>query len=106
MNSIKLNATQDIELVRTNLRPEVGREPEGQAIVPAETPNTSPAPDGIKDVIQVSDRATTIRSLVERAGQLPDIRSERVEQLRALVQAGAYRPDAAAIADALLKSES
>lgn len=105
MNSIKVNGNNDIELVRTTLRPEVGREPDHQAIVQPEAVNSPAAPEGIKDVIKVSDRATTIRNLVEQVGQLPDIRSERVEQFRARIQNGSYRPAAATIADALLKSD-
>jgi flagellar biosynthesis anti-sigma factor FlgM len=106
MNSIKLNATNEIELARTNLRPEAGRDGEGSLVGQAESGFSAPVPEGIKDVIQVSDRATAIRSLVEQAGQLPDVRAERIEQLRLRVQSGTYNPDAATIADALLKNES
>ena len=104
MNSIKLNGTNDIELVRTNLRPEAGREGEGTVVAHPEVSHPAPAPEGIKDVIKVSDRATAIRGLVEQASRLPDVRAERVEQLRLQVQGGTYNPDAASIADALLKS--
>ena len=105
MNSIKLNATNDIELVRTALRPEAGRDGEGTAVAHPEVGHPAPTPEGIKDVIKVSDRAAAIRSLVEQASQLPDVRTERIEQLRSRVQAGTYHPDAASIADALLKGE-
>lgn len=105
MNSIKLNATNEIELVRTNLRPDAGREGEGAAVAHPEAGHPVSAPEGIKDVIKVSDRATAIRSLVEQASQLPEVRAERVEQLRARVQSGHFNPDAATIADALLKGE-
>lgn len=105
MNSIKLQAANEIELVRTNLRPEAGREGEGVTVAHSEVGHPTPAPEGIKDVIKVSDRATAIRSLVEQVRQLPDVRTERVEQLRLRVQSGTYHPDAATIADALLKGE-
>ena len=105
MNSLKLNGTNDIELVRTTLRPEVGREAEGAIAAHPEAGHPAPASEGIKDVIKVSDRATTVRNLVERIGQLPEIHSERVEQLRLQVQSGTYHPDVGAIADALLKGE-
>ena len=104
MNSIKVNGNNDIELVRTTLRPEVGREPDHQTIVQPEAVHSSVAPEGIKDVIKVSDRATTIRNLVEQVGQLPEVRSERVEQFRSRIQNGSYRPAATTIADALLKN--
>lgn len=102
MNSIKVNGSKDIELVRTTLRPDVGREPEPAPLVPAEAAHTSATPEGIRDVIKVSDRATTVRSLVEQAVQLPDVRGERVEQFRSLIQASSYFPEATTIADALL----
>ncbi len=105
MNSLKLNGTNDIELVRTTLRPEVGREAEGTVATHPEAGHPAPAPEGIKDVIKVSDRATAIRHLVERVSQLPEVWSERVEQLRIQVQTGTYQPDVGAIADALLKGE-
>ena len=105
MNSIKLNATNEIELVRTSLRHDAGREGEGATVAHPDAGHPAPAPEGIKDVIKVSDRATAIRSLVEQASQLPEVRTERVEQLRARVQSGAYHPDASVIADALLKGE-
>ena len=104
MNSIKVNGNNDIELVRTTLRPEVGREPDHQTIAQPEAVHAPAAPEGIKDVIKVSDRATTIRNLVEQVGQLPEVRSDRVEQFRARIQNGSYRPAATTIAEALLKN--
>ena len=104
MNSInKVNANNDIEMVRTTLRPDVGREPDPHTVAHPEAVSSPSPPEGIRDVIKVSDRATTIRSLVERVGQLPEVRTDRVNQFRTLVQAGSYRPDATSIADALLK---
>ncbi len=105
MNSIKIPATNDIELVRTSLRPEVNREGEGATVAHPEASHPVSAPEGLKDVIKVSDRATAIRSLVEQVSQLPDVRTERVEQLRLRVQSGTYHPEADVIADALLKGE-
>lgn len=105
MNSLKLNGTNEIELVRTTLRPEVGREAEGTAATSPDAGHPASTPEGIKDVIKVSDRATAIRNLVERVSQLPEVRSERIEQLRVQVQNGTYHPDVGAIADALLKGE-
>lgn len=104
MNPIKVNGNNDIELVRTTLRPEVGRELEHHSVAQPEAANSLSAPEGIKDVIKVSDRASTIRSLVERAGQLPQVRSERVEEFRSLIQSNSYWREATDIADALLKN--
>lgn len=103
MNSIKINGNKEIELVRTTLRPDVGREPDPPAIVQPEGNRAPSPPDTITDVINLSSRATTIRSLVEQVLQLPDVRSDRVEHFRSLLQKDAYRLDAPAIADAMLK---
>ena len=103
MNSIKVNGNNDIELVRTTLRPDVGREPDPQALAHPEGTRAQSPPDTIIDVINLSSRATAIRNLVEQARQLPDVRSERVEHFRSLLQKDAYHLDAPAIADAMLK---
>jgi flagellar biosynthesis anti-sigma factor FlgM len=104
MNSIKINGSNDIEVARTTLRPEAGREPEHHSVAQSEAAKPSAAPEINKDVITVSDRATTIRSLVEQARQLPDVRSEQVERLRSLIQANEYHREATTIADALLNN--
>ena len=53
--------------------------------------------------ISVSGRAAEIGEVTSKTLQLPEIREERVEQLRAQVQSGNYRPSAENIADALVK---
>ena len=104
MNPINVNGNNDIELVRTTLRPEVGRELDHHSVAQRDVANPPSASESIKDVIKVSDRAATIRSLAERAGQLPEVRSERVEEFRSLIQSNSYWREATDIADALLKN--
>lgn len=100
MNSIKLNGNNDLEALRQTQRTEPIRESDENSIAPLDkTAASQPS-----DVIDVSDRATTIRDLVEKIGKLPVVRTDQVERLRPLVQAGKYRPKAEAIADAMLKN--
>jgi flagellar biosynthesis anti-sigma factor FlgM len=99
MNSIKLNGGTQVEAERTAGRLEAERVTEGN-VTPQQT---TPAPPKISDSISVSERAAAISELTARAEQLPDVREERVEALRALVQAGEYQPTATQIADAILK---
>jgi negative regulator of flagellin synthesis FlgM len=99
MNAIKLNGGGQVETPKTTGRLETGRVTEGAA--DAQKTNTAPPPT--TDSINVSERATEIHELTAKAEQLPDVREERVEKLRAQVQAGDYRPSAEEIADALLK---
>ena len=101
MNAIKLNGGGQVEAGRTTGRLEAERV-DGGNTAPQKTP---PAPPKVADSISVSERATAINELTARAEQLPDVREERVEQLRALVQAGDYHPAATEIADAILQDE-
>jgi negative regulator of flagellin synthesis FlgM len=57
------------------------------------------------DQVEVSSTGKEISKLVERAKQLPEIRQERVEQLRELVQSGKYDVSSKQIADAILRDE-
>jgi anti-sigma28 factor (negative regulator of flagellin synthesis) len=85
MNSIKINGSNDIEVARTTLRPEAGREPEHHSVAQSEAAKPSAAPEINKDVIT-------------------DVRSEQVERLRLLIQANEYHREATTIADALLNN--
>ena len=67
---------------------------------PATTGPVSPS-----DQVYISSQAETVARLVARVQELPDIRRERVESLRAIATSGAYHPTAADIADAILDDE-
>jgi negative regulator of flagellin synthesis FlgM len=99
MNSINLNGGTQIETERIAGRPEAERVTESNAT----PPQTNTTPPKISDSIKVSERATAISELTAKAERLPEVREERVEALRALVQAGEYRPTADEIADAMVK---
>ena len=69
----------------------------------------APAAAGItppSDQVYISSQAETVARFVARARELPDMRRERVESLRAIATSGAYHPSAADIADAILGDES
>ncbi len=100
MSQINFNGTRHAEQARIQRsdesdRPTRGEQPASNAAVPGTEP----------DKINVSDRAATVACLVARASELPEIRQERVESLRQLVQSGTYNPPASDIADAILKDE-
>jgi flagellar biosynthesis anti-sigma factor FlgM len=98
MNRINLNSGGEVEALRTG-RLEAERATEGSTVTPTGSAGVQPAADSIS----VSGRAAEIGELTNKTSQLPEIREERVEQLRAQVQSGNYRPSAEDIADALLK---
>jgi flagellar biosynthesis anti-sigma factor FlgM len=58
------------------------------------------------DQVYISPQAETIARLVARVREMPDIRQERVESLRAIATSGAYHPSAADIADAIIGDEN
>lgn len=57
------------------------------------------------DKLELSDRAATVGKLVDKLNETPEIRTDRVEALRAQIAKGEYQPDAKNIADAILKDE-
>jgi negative regulator of flagellin synthesis FlgM len=58
-----------------------------------------------KDTVSVSDKSAEFGKLIDRIKQLPDVRQDRVDELKQKIAAGDYHPSAEEIADALLKDE-
>ncbi len=98
MNPINLNGGGEVEARRAG-RSEAERLLDGGTVPSTATPGAQPAADSIS----VSGRAAEIGEATNKALQLPELREERVAQLRAQVQSGTYHPSAENIADALLK---
>jgi flagellar biosynthesis anti-sigma factor FlgM len=99
MNPIKLSGG-DVEMLRTpTARVETERGAETNAGGAARNTGTLTPSDSV----QVSARATEIGELTAKAEQLPEVRTERVAELRAQVQSGNYNPPAADIAAAMIK---
>lgn len=72
-------------------------------------PKASQAPDaggrtGATDEVVLSKEAQDVLALKEKMLKLPEVRQQRVEQLRELIARGGYRPDAKDVAEKLLKS--
>ena len=102
MGPIKLNNTRELESRRSAARTESERVAEVNATPQKAITNSQKTTDSIS----VSERATALGGLAAKAEQLPDIRQERIEQLRTRVQSGDYHPAATDIADAMLKDEN
>lgn len=84
--------------------------PERQAEVKA-TQGTPVKPEKIdqpkeKDRVNVSSKAAEVGRLVGEIKELPDVRSEKVEEVRGKVERGEFAPSAKTIADAILNEES
>lgn len=57
-----------------------------------------------KDSINFSSATKEIQKLTEKAAEAPDIRQEKVENLRAKVLSGEFNPTADEILDAIIKN--
>ena len=101
MDKINLSGIGNAEAVRASRRVEA--ESADRTVVAPESASVSkPA---ATDEIKVSERAAQIERMVARATEAPEIRQERVEALRALVQSGQYDPPASEIAAAIIINE-
>jgi flagellar biosynthesis anti-sigma factor FlgM len=72
-------------------------------------PKASQAPDaggrtGAADEVVLSKEAQDVLALKEKMVKLPDVRQQRVDELRDLVARGGYRPAARDVADKILGS--
>lgn len=100
MNSIKLNGTGDTEATARTHKSTEALASKREAHYKPLPPQTQDA----KDELKVSDHAAIAGKLIARVSELPDVRGERVDALRAQIQAGNYHPSATEIADAILKN--
>jgi flagellar biosynthesis anti-sigma factor FlgM len=57
------------------------------------------------DQIRVSGKAAEFSKLVSKLKELPDVRMDRVADVRARVQSGSFQPSSGEIADAILNDE-
>ena len=75
----------------------------------AATSQAALAPGGsvlAADAVVVSSGAQFIAAAQARLGAMPDVRMEKVEALRALLDADDYHPDPAAVADGLVREHT
>lgn len=97
MQRVRRNGNQDNEINRVHRRDDTAlTHAPAKARLAA---GVAPSPDQIN----LSDRATLIGGLDEPpAAPRPDVRQQRIESLRELINAGSYRPAAGDIAAAMI----
>ncbi len=69
----------------------------------------APSPGGpsvVGDALSVSAPAQFIAVAVARLAKVPDIRTEKVEELRAQLESDGYHPDGEAVADGLVREHT
>ncbi|HEV7644463.1 MAG TPA: flagellar biosynthesis anti-sigma factor FlgM [Pyrinomonadaceae bacterium] len=69
--------------------------------VPSKELKVSPG----KDKVELSGKSAEFSKLVDQVKQLPDIRHDRVNELKQKIASGNYEPSAEDIADAILNDE-
>ncbi|MCW5960185.1 MAG: flagellar biosynthesis anti-sigma factor FlgM [Pyrinomonadaceae bacterium] len=100
MSKININKTADIDSIRGVRQNELS-----QLAKSASTKTPEKAAKS-EDKLELSDRAAEVGKLVDQVKQLPDVRQEKVAELRVQIAAGEYQPTDEEIANAIIKDES
>lgn len=56
------------------------------------------------DGVVLSQEAQQVKALKDKIAQAPEVRTERIEELRKQIASGTYRPDAREVADRMIKA--
>lgn len=73
---------------------------------PAAPTGTSPTGAVGSDDLAVSGTAAFVAEVRARIDRLPDIRTEKVEAIRAQMESDSYHPDGEAVADGLIREHT
>jgi flagellar biosynthesis anti-sigma factor FlgM len=98
MKNISFNGVSNLDKLANQSRGDVNQKPATE-----QSPNQVAPPQ--TDRVKVSEAATKVDRLKAKVSDMPDVRQGRVDELRKLVEAGDYKPEAGKIADAILKEE-
>jgi flagellar biosynthesis anti-sigma factor FlgM len=96
MKPVNINGLNSIQQARLQ-QPESVRPRDAESLSPA---HSTP------DQVSVSNRAEEVGRLIARAGELGDVRHERVDSLREVIQYGRYHVSSSNIADAIMREEA
>lgn len=97
MKLVNLNGINSTQQARLQ-QPEPVRPKDGETPALALGHNMS-------DQVSVSNRAEDASRLIARAGELGDVRQERVQPLRQAIQSDQYEVSSSSIADAIIRDE-
>jgi len=73
---------------------------------PARTPASETTGTGSADRVTLSDGARLVGVAVRTAGETSEVRTDKVAELKAQVQAGTYQPNSRKIAEKMLTMEA
>jgi negative regulator of flagellin synthesis FlgM len=97
---MKINTQQPPENQNTNRGIQNVQKPAGAEGVEKAAPAKQPAPS---DKVDISGRSREIAEIMSSIDQLPDVRAQKVAELKQAVDAGTYSIDPQKIAEKLLK---
>lgn len=97
MKSVNINGLNPTQQARL-------QQPEALRPKNAEVPAPSPSHNA-PDQVSVSSGAEEVGRLIARAGELADVRQERVDSLRQAIQSDQYKVSSSSIADAIIRDE-
>lgn len=100
MSKININKTGDIQSIRGVRQNELTQLSKSGSTKSSEKIANS------EDKLELSDRASEVGKLVDQVKQFPDIREEKVSELRVQIAAGEYQPTDEEIANAIIRDES
>ena len=95
---MKVNPNAPSQTPLTELSLEKTQNKEGVA-----KPPFNPMAEDTKNSVQISDDARLLKTAKELVGKTADVRSERVEALKAKIREGSYQVDADKVAEKLLE---
>ena len=96
MGKININKLSGLDPIRTETQREVKNAGKDAGLTVAKRPA------GNEDKLEISSRASEVGKLVEHLKALPDIRQDKVADLKKQIAAGTYNPSSDSIADAIL----
>ncbi len=99
MSKININNANDIEAIRAARQNNLYEVTKGN-IQKSETKISVS-----EDKLELSPRAAEVGKLVDQVKELPDVRTEKVNELRVQISAGEFQPTSDEIAKAILKDE-
>lgn len=97
MKSVNLNGLNSTQQARLQ-QPDPVRHKDAEVLAASPT-------RGAPDQVSLSGRAEEAGRLIARAGELGDIRHERVDSLRQALQSDQYKVSSSSIADAIIRDE-
>ncbi|MBS1792355.1 MAG: flagellar biosynthesis anti-sigma factor FlgM [Acidobacteria bacterium] len=102
-NKINIDKPNGFGPIRANGQSDV-KKSSGDSAVPVDVTRVNKVTNG--DKVEFSNRATEVGKFVKQVKNMPDVRQDKINQLRDQISSGNYNPSSEEIADAILKDEN